>query len=97
MCRSSGVIQHGLNLTSVYSHFLPQRGRPEVTTMPMGLGATVDYIFYSAKPVEKGNRGGECGSAGLIPVMLGEGCEACQNAAQHWAVHFIKLGWIYRV
>ncbi|XP_074724567.1 protein angel homolog 1 isoform X1 [Strix uralensis] len=56
--RSSGVIQHGLNLTSVYSHFLPQRGRPEVTTMPMGLGATVDYIFYSAEPVENGNRGG---------------------------------------
>ncbi|NXR75822.1 ANGE1 protein, partial [Pycnonotus jocosus] len=53
----SGVIQHGLNLTSVYSHFLPQRGRPEVTTMPMGLGATVDYIFYSAEPVE--NRAGE--------------------------------------
>ncbi|NXB98479.1 ANGE1 protein, partial [Orthonyx spaldingii] len=51
--RCSGVIQHGLNLTSVYSHFLPQRGRPEVTTMPMGLGATVDYIFYSAEPVEK--------------------------------------------
>ncbi|NXM07362.1 ANGE1 protein, partial [Tyrannus savana] len=57
-CRCSGVIQHGLNLTSVYSHFLPQRGRPEVTTMPMGLGATVDYIFYSAEPVE--NRAGEC-------------------------------------
>ncbi|NXP26143.1 ANGE1 protein, partial [Scytalopus superciliaris] len=53
----SGVIQHGLNLTSVYSHFLPQRGRPEVTTMPMGLGTTVDYIFYSAEPVE--NRAGE--------------------------------------
>ncbi|NXA31749.1 ANGE1 protein, partial [Eudromia elegans] len=59
-CRSSGVIQHGLNLTSVYSHFLPQRGRQEVTTMPMGLGATVDYIFYSAEPVENGDRGGEC-------------------------------------
>ncbi|NXP68740.1 ANGE1 protein, partial [Chloropsis cyanopogon] len=54
----SGVIQHGLNLTSVYSHFLPQRGCPEVTTMPMGLGATVDYIFYSAEPVE--NKAGEC-------------------------------------
>ncbi|KAM9239183.1 protein angel homolog 1 [Leptosomus discolor] len=56
--RSSGIIQHGLNLTSVYSHFLPQRGRPEVTTMPMGLGATVDYIFYSAEPLANGNRGG---------------------------------------
>ncbi|XP_009992270.1 PREDICTED: protein angel homolog 1 [Chaetura pelagica] len=40
------------------SHFLPQRGRPEVTTMPMGLGATVDYIFYSAEPVKNGNKGG---------------------------------------
>ncbi|XP_010214680.1 PREDICTED: protein angel homolog 1 [Tinamus guttatus] len=40
------------------SHFLPQRGRPEVTTMPMGLGATVDYIFYSAEPMENGDRGG---------------------------------------
>lgn len=75
MCRSSGVIQHGLNLTSVYSHYLPQRGRSEVTTMPMGLGATVDYIFYSAEPVENGRRGGECGNAGVIPVALGEGCE----------------------
>ncbi|XP_068021660.1 protein angel homolog 1 isoform X2 [Melanerpes formicivorus] len=56
--RSSGIMRHGLNLTSVYSHFLPQRGRPEVTTMPMGLGSTVDYIFYSAEPVENGNRGG---------------------------------------
>ncbi|XP_062492082.1 protein angel homolog 1 isoform X2 [Pezoporus occidentalis] len=60
--RSSGIIQHGLNLTSVYSHFLPQRGRPEVTTMPMGLGTTVDYIFYSAEPVENRNRGGDTGS-----------------------------------
>ncbi|KFV92808.1 Protein angel 1, partial [Eurypyga helias] len=58
LCRSLGVIQHGLNLTSVYSHFLPHGGRQEVTTMPMGLGATVDYIFYSAEPVENGNRGG---------------------------------------
>lgn len=97
MCRSSGIIQHGLNLTSVYSHFLPQRGRPEVTTMPMGLGTTVDYIFYSAEPVENRNRGGECGSAGLITVMLGEGCKTYQNAAQCLAVHFAKLGWIYRV
>ncbi|XP_010021273.1 PREDICTED: protein angel homolog 1 [Nestor notabilis] len=42
----------------VPSHFLPQRGRPEVTTMPMGLGTTVDYIFYSAEPVENRNTGG---------------------------------------
>lgn len=44
--------------------------------MPMGLGATVDYIFYSAEPVE--SRAGECGSAGLIPVTLTEDCETGQ-------------------
>nr|XP_025037768.1 protein angel homolog 1 isoform X1 [Pelodiscus sinensis] len=56
--RSPGVIRHGLNLTSAYSHFLLQEGRSEVTTMPMGLGATVDYIFYSTEPTENGNKGG---------------------------------------
>lgn len=76
MCRCSGVIQHSLNLTSVYSHFLPHRGRPEVTTMPMGLGATVDYIFYSAEPVE--SKAGECGIAGLIPVTLEKDSETSQ-------------------
>ncbi|XP_032998226.1 protein angel homolog 1 isoform X3 [Lacerta agilis] len=56
--RYPGSIQHGLNLTSAYSHFLPERGCPEITTMPMGVGATVDYIFYSAKPVKSDNE--EC-------------------------------------
>ncbi|XP_066483702.1 protein angel homolog 1 isoform X1 [Tiliqua scincoides] len=55
--RNPGSVQHGLNLTSVYSHFLPQRGRPEITTMPMGVGATVDYIFYSAEPIQNENEG----------------------------------------
>ncbi|XP_020649551.3 protein angel homolog 1 isoform X1 [Pogona vitticeps] len=54
--RYPGTIQHGLNLTSAYSHFLPERGRPEITTMPMGVGATVDYIFYSAKPIRNDNQ-----------------------------------------
>ncbi|XP_007530197.1 protein angel homolog 1 isoform X2 [Erinaceus europaeus] len=49
-----GSLQHCLRLTSVYTHFLPQHGRPEVTTMPMGLGTTVDYIFFSAEPCENG-------------------------------------------
>ncbi|KAF7251564.1 hypothetical protein EYD10_02768, partial [Varanus komodoensis] len=56
--RYPGNIHHNLNLTSVYNHFLPERGRPEITTMPMGAGATVDYIFYSAKPVK--NHHDEC-------------------------------------
>ncbi|KAL8169134.1 UNVERIFIED_CONTAM: hypothetical protein K2H54_038473 [Gekko kuhli] len=56
--RYPGNVQHGLNLTSAYSHFLPQKGCPEVTTMPMGMGATVDYIFYSANPIRNENVGG---------------------------------------
>lgn len=54
--RTIGAIQHCLNLTSVYTHFLPQHGCPEVTTMPLGLGMTVDYIFFSAESCENGNR-----------------------------------------
>ncbi|XP_057589223.1 protein angel homolog 1 isoform X3 [Hippopotamus amphibius kiboko] len=54
--RTVGTIQHCLHLTSVYTHFLPQHGRPEVTTMPLGLGTTVDYIFFSAESCENGNR-----------------------------------------
>uniref|UniRef100_A0A8C0A9N4 Angel homolog 1 n=1 Tax=Bos mutus grunniens TaxID=30521 RepID=A0A8C0A9N4_BOSMU len=54
--RTAGTIQHCLHLTSVYTHFLPQHGRPEVTTMPLGLGTTVDYIFFSAESCENGNR-----------------------------------------
>lgn len=44
--------------------------------MPMGLGATVDYIFYSAEPVE--SKSGKCGSAGFIPGTLEEDCEIGQ-------------------
>ncbi|KAM8921660.1 protein angel homolog 1 [Pelodytes ibericus] len=49
------ILQHSLNLTSVYSHFLPVKGRPEVTTIPMGVGSTVDYIFYSSEPIAEGS------------------------------------------
>ncbi|XP_075705699.1 protein angel homolog 1 isoform X2 [Rhinoderma darwinii] len=45
------LLQHNLDLTSVYTHFLPAQGRSEVTTMPLGTGSTVDYIFYSAEPI----------------------------------------------
>ncbi|XP_029807792.1 protein angel homolog 1 isoform X1 [Suricata suricatta] len=54
--RTIGTIQHCLHLTSVYTHFLPQHGRPEVTTMPLGFGMTVDYIFFSAESCDNGNR-----------------------------------------
>ncbi|XP_073494201.1 protein angel homolog 1 [Phyllobates terribilis] len=45
------LLEHSLDLTSVYSHFLPAKGRFEVTTMPLGSGSVVDYIFYSAEPI----------------------------------------------
>lgn len=45
------LLQHNLDLTSVYTHFLPVKGRFEVTTMALGRGSNVDYIFYSATPV----------------------------------------------
>ncbi|KAM4690841.1 protein angel homolog 1 isoform 2-T2 [Rhinophrynus dorsalis] len=53
--RSPFLLQHNLNLTSAYSHFLLSKGREEITTLPMGIGSTVDYIFYSAQPVIKGS------------------------------------------
>lgn len=62
-CRTVGTIQHCLHLTSVYTHFLPQHGRPEVTTMPLGLGTTVDYIFFSAESCENRNRTGKPGGS----------------------------------
>ncbi|XP_063295709.1 protein angel homolog 1 [Pelobates fuscus] len=53
--RSQPILQHNLLLTSVYSHFLVAKGRPEVTTIPLGIGSTVDYIFYSAEPLVEDN------------------------------------------
>ncbi|XP_068110597.1 protein angel homolog 1 [Hyperolius riggenbachi] len=49
--RTPHLLQHHLQLTSAYTHFLPAKGRHEVTTFPLGIGSTVDYIFYSAEPV----------------------------------------------
>ncbi|XP_072895515.1 protein angel homolog 1-like isoform X2 [Hemitrygon akajei] len=56
--RSPTTIRHNLNLTSVYTHFQSDTGRPEVTTCSSGFGLTVDYIFYSAQPVADTSRKG---------------------------------------
>ncbi|XP_053330945.1 protein angel homolog 1 [Spea bombifrons] len=53
--RPPTVLRHSLHLTSAYSHFLPAKGRPEVTTIPGGVGSTVDYICYSAEPIPMGS------------------------------------------
>ncbi|XP_074846094.1 protein angel homolog 2 isoform X2 [Carettochelys insculpta] len=41
-------LQHHFKLSSVYSHYSPESGIPEVTTCHSRSAVTVDYIFYSA-------------------------------------------------
>ncbi|XP_008124042.2 protein angel homolog 2 isoform X3 [Anolis carolinensis] len=41
-------LHHNFKLSSVYSHYLPESGIPEVTTCHSRSSVTVDYIFYSA-------------------------------------------------
>ncbi|NXJ60358.1 ANGE2 protein, partial [Rostratula benghalensis] len=44
----SSKLQHRFKLSSVYSHYFPETGIPEVTTCHSRSAVTVDYIFYSA-------------------------------------------------
>ncbi|NXX75774.1 ANGE2 protein, partial [Urocolius indicus] len=44
----SSKLQHHFKLSSVYSHYFPETGVPEVTTCHSRSAVTVDYIFYSA-------------------------------------------------
>nr|XP_020650309.1 protein angel homolog 2 [Pogona vitticeps] len=41
-------LHHSFRLSSVYSHYLPESGVPEITTCHSRSAVTVDYIFYSA-------------------------------------------------
>ncbi|NXA13958.1 ANGE2 protein, partial [Sapayoa aenigma] len=45
----SSKLQHHFKLSSVYSHYFPETGIPEVTTCHSRSAVTVDYIFYSAE------------------------------------------------
>ncbi|XP_012785896.1 protein angel homolog 2 isoform X2 [Ochotona princeps] len=45
----SSSLQHHFSLSSVYSHYFPDTGIPEVTTCHSRSARTVDYIFYSAE------------------------------------------------
>ncbi|KAJ8009111.1 hypothetical protein DPEC_G00085460 [Dallia pectoralis] len=49
-------IEHGLRLTSAYTHSLTEDGRPEITTCHSRTAITVDYIFYSAIPGDVSNQ-----------------------------------------
>ncbi|XP_056867973.1 protein angel homolog 1 isoform X2 [Takifugu flavidus] len=55
------TLHHQLGLESVYSHFLPGSGNPEVTTLHSKGGATVDYIFYSPRRSFTTGQGGSPG------------------------------------
>ncbi|NXD98216.1 ANGE2 protein, partial [Chaetorhynchus papuensis] len=46
--KSSSKLRHHFKLSSVYSHYFPDTGIPEVTTCHSRSAVTVDYIFYSA-------------------------------------------------
>ncbi|KAM6367169.1 protein angel homolog 2 isoform 2-T3 [Alca torda] len=59
----SSKLQHHFKLSSVYSHYFPETGIPEVTTCHSRSAVTVDYIFYSAANDDataqpEGNNGG---------------------------------------
>ncbi|KAM8945418.1 protein angel homolog 2 [Pelodytes ibericus] len=46
--RAESSLQHHFHLSSVYSHYGPETGIPEVTTCHSKTAVTVDYIFYSS-------------------------------------------------
>ncbi|XP_071996248.1 protein angel homolog 2 isoform X2 [Engystomops pustulosus] len=46
--RVASSLRHHFSLSSVYSHYFPDSGMPEVTTCHSRCAVTVDYIFYSA-------------------------------------------------
>ncbi|XP_044145874.1 protein angel homolog 2 [Bufo gargarizans] len=46
--RVESRLQHHFSLSSVYSHYFPDTGLPEITTCHSKSAITVDYIFYSA-------------------------------------------------
>lgn len=46
--RVDSRLRHHFSLSSVYSHYFPDTGMPEITTCHSKSAITVDYIFYSA-------------------------------------------------
>nr|XP_044997562.1 protein angel homolog 2 isoform X3 [Jaculus jaculus] len=63
-------LQHHLSLSSVYSHYSPDTGVPEVTTCHSRSAITVDYIFYSAdKESAAGSPGAEVALVGGLKLL----------------------------
>ncbi|XP_071063819.1 protein angel homolog 2 isoform X6 [Dasypus novemcinctus] len=66
----SSNLQHHLSLSSVYSHYFPDTGIPEVTTCHSRSAITVDYIFYSAEKEDvSGQPGAEVALVGGLKLL----------------------------
>ncbi|KAM5237609.1 protein angel homolog 2 isoform 2-T2 [Ctenodactylus gundi] len=66
----SSHLQHRFSLSSVYSHYFPDTGIPEVTTCHSRSAITVDYIFYSAEKEEvSGQPGTEVTLVGGLKLL----------------------------
>ncbi|KAF0880989.1 ANGE2 protein, partial [Crocuta crocuta] len=66
----SSHLQHHFSLSSVYSHYFPDTGIPEVTTCHSRSAITVDYIFYSAaKEDVAGQPGAEVALVGGLKLL----------------------------
>ncbi|KAI5168878.1 protein angel homolog 2 isoform X1 [Manis pentadactyla] len=66
----SSNLQHHFSLSSVYSHYFPDTGIPEVTTCHSRSAITVDYIFYSAEKEDvAGQPGAEVALVGSLKLL----------------------------
>lgn len=66
----SSNLQHHFSLSSVYSHYFPDTGIPEVTTCHSRSAITVDYIFYSAEKEDvAGQPGAEVALVGGLKLL----------------------------
>ncbi|XP_030051906.1 protein angel homolog 2 [Microcaecilia unicolor] len=64
-------LQHHFSLSSVYSHYLPDSGIPEVTTCHSRSAVTVDYIFYSPVVADFSPQPGEARGVSKGLTLLG--------------------------
>ncbi|XP_077013899.1 protein angel homolog 2 [Tamandua tetradactyla] len=68
--KSSSDLKHHFSLSSVYSHYFPDTGIPEVTTCHSRSAITVDYIFYSAEKEDvSGQPGAEVSLVGGLKLL----------------------------
>ncbi|XP_028809034.1 protein angel homolog 2 isoform X1 [Denticeps clupeoides] len=77
-------IEHGLNLASVYSHYLKDGRKKEITTCHSKTAITVDYIFYSPAAGDvsvQSGRGAACDRGLLLLARLALVDEAVLQAA----------------